>query len=282
MLTNFGSGLPGILFTLCIAATSSCAQAGDSNHKPRKTFDVVSIKPSNVGANESILRIRADGDEYEVRGMPLSVTILMAFFPMPMQSKERISGAPSWIWDEKFDVTGKVSADDLEKWRAAAERGFGTRNPMLEEMLQNALAERCKLVVHRVPATRSGYALVISKHGVNGKNLMEAKAGDAIPEIAFKIPFNGRMVPILSPDEPTMKFFGTSMKSLAEVLSRFGAPIIDRTGLIGTYRFDLTRLSSTRDPGVDIDVAALGLRLEPIQIPTETIVIDHIERPSPN
>jgi uncharacterized protein (TIGR03435 family) len=269
---------------LCAVAVFGFAAGQDlpQSFKPQLDFDVVSIRPSNPGPNDWMMRIRSEGDEYEARGMPLGNTILMAFFPTAVQSKERISGAPNWIWEEKYDFIGKVSAEHLEEWRSAAQHGFGTSNSVLEEMLQTALADRCKLIVHRIPATRPGYALVIAKRGVNRNNLNEAKPEDSIPRNAQRIPWNGRMVPIMSPDEPVSKFFDTSMKSFAEQLSRGGAPVVDQTGLVGTYRFNLTRLSNTGDPGVDVDVAALGLRLVRIQIPTETIVIDHIERPSPN
>ena len=254
----------------------------DSDVSSRHSFDVVSIRPSSAGPNDWMMRIRPDGDEYEVRGMPLGNTILMAFFPLATQSKERISGAPNWVWEEKYDFVGKVSAEYLEEWRSAAQHGFGTRNPVLEEMLQNALADRCKLIVHRIPATKPGYALVISKRGVNRKNLNEAKAEDSIPANAQRIPWNGRMVPIYFPEEPVVHYFDTSMKSLAENLSKSGAAVVDETGLTGTYKFNLTRLSTDGDPSINWDLGALGLHLEPIQIPTETIVVDHIERPSPN
>ena len=61
------------------------------------------------------------------------------------------------------------------------------------------------------------------------------------------------------------------------------APIEDRTGLPGKYKFDLTRFGTEEIPTSDWDLAPLGLRLIPVKIPTENEVIDHnIERPSPN
>jgi hypothetical protein len=59
-------------------------------------------------------------------------------------------------------------------------------------------------------------------------------------------------------------------------------PIEDKTGLTEKYRFDLTRLGTVGIPSSDWDLAPLGLKLIPTKIPTENVMIDHIEKPSPN
>ncbi len=153
---------------------------------------------------------------------------------------------------------------------------------MLQAMLQVALADRCKLVVHRTPATFPGFALVLSNRGPNRKRLVEAKPNEVIPDNALKVAEDGRMVPIRSEYDPVVHFYVTPMASLAAEMSRWGAPVEDRTGLTGKYDFALTRFSTTNNPSADWNLAALGLRLEPINVPTEAIIIDHIERPSPN
>ena len=72
------------------------------------------------------------------------------------------------------------------------------------------------------------------------------------------------------------------MKSLAAELGSFSLVVVDKTGLTGTYDFALMKLDSGGDLALEWDVRALGLKLVPVKIPTENIVIDHIERPSPN
>jgi uncharacterized protein (TIGR03435 family) len=214
--------------------------------------------------------------------MPLGVAIEFAYLPLRTQRKEQIVNAPAWLWSDEFDFVGKVGPDDLEEWRMSTQHGLYRPSPMLEAMLQAALADRCKLAVHRVPATFPGFALVVSSRGPNRKRLAEAKPDETIPDNAQKMYEDGKMVPILSSDDPVTHFYETSMVSLAAVLSSWGAPVEDQTGLTGKYDFALTRLSTIGDPSVDWDVAALGLKLKPIKIQTENIVIDHIERPSPN
>ncbi len=93
---------------------------------------------------------------------------------------------------------------------------------------------------------------------------------------------------------PKIDYYGVSMSTFARQLRMIGGPVVDRTGLTGKYNFSLTWLSldpDEREGSVSFDdpyplshwnFAALGLRIERIQIPTEHIVIDHIEKPSPN
>jgi uncharacterized protein (TIGR03435 family) len=72
-------------------------------------------------------------------------------------------------------------------------------------------------------------------------------------------------------------------------------PVIDKTGLTGTYDFTLNAVPEppltagdstppvTDGPSVFSAVQEqLGLKLVPTKVPVETIVADHIERPTPN
>lgn len=77
------------------------------------------------------------------------------------------------------------------------------------------------------------------------------------------------------------------MKELADYLTNLPErrPVIDRTGLKGLYLIDLKFALTPANRGVDIWTAVkeeLGLGLENIKATFDTIVIDHIERPSEN
>jgi hypothetical protein len=40
--------------------------------------------------------------------MPLGFTIEMAYFPIRMGSRDRVIGAPSWVWNDSYEFIGKV------------------------------------------------------------------------------------------------------------------------------------------------------------------------------
>ena len=67
--------------------------------------------------------------------------------------------------------------------------------------------------------------------------------------------------------------------------------VVDRTGLIGFFDFDLSWTpnlapgATTRDDSGSLFTALeeqLGLKLEPIRGSVEVLVIDHVEKPTPN
>ena len=78
---------------------------------------------------------------------------------------------------------------------------------------------------------------------------------------------------------------------LADELSRrLSRNVTDRTGLNGEYNFDLRWVQDMVDghsvpDGPSIFTAVqeqLGLKLESGKAPVDAIIIDHIEKPSPN
>ena len=63
--------------------------------------------------------------------------------------------------------------------------------------------------------------------------------------------------------------------------------VVDRTGLTGGFDFDLTysteQSADASSPSVFTAVQEqLGLKLDPVRIPTEVLVIDSVERPTPD
>ncbi len=110
----------------------------------------------------------------------------------------------------------------------------------------------------------------------------------------------GKAVSSLEDNRPVWTFSGTSMAALVGFLS-FSAqnPLVDRTGLQGKYHFTLKSSVASSDTGstasqenngfasdpdqvVPLDIEALGLKLDRIKVPTESWVIDRIQRPSSN
>jgi uncharacterized protein (TIGR03435 family) len=89
---------------------------------------------------------------------------------------------------------------------------------------------------------------------------------------------------------------GATLDAFAQLLHPGGHPVVNRTGLTGTFDFHLEwedDAADSPDGGVGSDPSPhayqneavrkqLGLRLDPGKITRELLVIDHVEKPSAN
>ena len=256
-------------------------------NKP-SAFDVVSIKPARPGEN---WHVGFGPTGYSAAGVNLGMVIYQAYFGFNMGGKDSVIGAPDWVGKDLWDIEAKVTAEDMVQYQRER-TNIDIANPISRQMLQNMLADRCKLVVHRVPAEMPAFAIVIAK---NGPKITEAAPDEAQPSGSIPAPGGGFLVLYGRGEFPHVSFYAVSMSTFARHLRGMaGGPVIDRTGLTGKYDFNLTWLSqdpderegfvSSHDPDPlsHWNLGALGLKVERVQIPTEHIVIDHIEKPSEN
>jgi uncharacterized protein (TIGR03435 family) len=213
-----------------------------------------------------------------------------------------IVGGPGWIDTDRFEVDATMAP--------------GTSADDMRTMARALLADRFKLVTH--PETRDMlvFALVVARIDrklgpqlqpatVDCNALREAqRRGEAPPPV----PPNPGEAPA-----PCMTGFriaalariesgGMTMTQLAASLSQStGRPVIDRTGLSGDY---VVTLEFARDPGLSsplgpvpagapaapVDAPSvfvavqeqLGLKLEARREPTEVLVIDNADQPTPD
>jgi bla regulator protein BlaR1 len=255
-------------------------------------FEVVSIRPSKPGTNMMVAWATTP-DGYRVTGQPLRNAILMAYYPqgMPYWSNDRLSGAPAWLNDQ-YDIDARVSEADLAEWQ---KQGLALdKKPMFQQMLQSMLADRCHLVAHLVPGPPlSGWSL---EFGKRAPRLTESKPGATLPA-GVKLLDGGVMVYHHEGRELYWNFYSATMADLTRNLSinSMGHPVQDYSGLTGHYDFTLSWVddpdskmpegtidSSDPDPLSHWNIDALGLHLTPTKLPVDTLVIDHIERPSEN
>jgi len=204
---------------------------------------------------------------------------MLAYFPRGMTywSPDRLSGAPPWAGNDLYDIDAKVSQADLADWQKQ-----GAKKEMLRAMLQAMLTERCRLAIHSTTVEKPIYVLLLGKHG---PKLAESKPDESPPSGAIRLPEGGFLIP----GRQELKFFQTPMMSLAANLS-FGSfrPVEDKTQLTGIYDFVLATKdhdnasAANSDPLIQYDLETLGLMLKPASGPMETLVVDHIERPSAN
>jgi len=184
----------------------------------------------------------------------------------------QILGGPDWLATENYDIEARAdhsySIDDLHV------------------MFQNLLADRFNLKFHKEVKEGPVYALSVDKSGLKMKadGTGQALGIPIIPAAGGG--FTGTRVP--------MQYLTWW---LGQQLQNDGRPVVDETGLDQSYDFTLS-FAPQLPPDVSRDSLPpqmqdlpsifdalqeqLGLKLVPTKGPVEVIVIDHIERPSPN
>lgn len=251
---------------------------------PLFAFDAATIKPSDPG-NLNFGGGFYPSGAYNAVNFPLSETVLRAYFPYSTGSK--LIGAPAWADKEHYDIVGHMDEATASAWRKLNRIQQGESGRL---MMQKLLAERCKLVAHTVPAQADGYALVVGKRG---SRLQPAQNRDTYPDGARNIGGDGGKV--LTPNQfkdNTAIFFNASIYDLVAMIGGPNTVIVDRTNLTGRYDFTIHRLEIPRDldgkpipdprPADLWDISSTGIEITPAKIPSQNLVIDHIERPSPN
>src|SRR5579872_6796460 len=122
---------------------------------PQARFDVASIKPSRLsGEGRNRENVTANPGTLTMHNVSLRSALQWAY-----RMKEYQVSGPTWIGDERFDISAKA-AD------AAGE-------DQLRAMLQNLLADRFKIALHREKKDLPFYALLVAK---NGPKLAAGKA----------------------------------------------------------------------------------------------------------
>src|SRR6185437_1066921 len=134
---------------------------------------------------------------------------------------------------------------DLSNWQNPE-----TRQNMLHAMLQTMLAERCKVVVHHENKEMPVYDLVVAKGGPKFKQA-ETVDADELRKLngGGMIGTNVTVVP--RPDG--IQYYGISMAILSQTIlpNMAGRPVVDKTGLTGSW--DLTLPSMTQSPAPAAD-----------------------------
>ncbi len=256
-------------------------------------FEVVSIRRDGSEAQGDFGGPSADG--YRMTNSSLALVINTAYVPLTpgsaFYSPGQIKGLPGWANTETYDIDARISEEVHAAWQNHAEQKI-----MLRSMLQSMLVQRCKLAVHREVKEAPVYSLVVGNSGIKFKETDPT----AEPPSGQKLPWGG----VLVSSREAMRMYGASMASLASLLSnivsgmgQFDATVQDKTGLTGRYDFvikfppieppgqaDAQSSLPASDPSsvAFIAAAALGLKLEKSRGQVETLVIDHIERPSEN
>ena len=251
----------GLVFGLLAIACNS----GGLSAQACSTFDVASIKLNISGAGGGYPELAPGSRRFTATNQLMVELIMSAYDVPPLQ----ISGIPSAFSQERYDVYATCEHPITKE--------------QLPHLLQQLLAERFRLSIHRESKEQTVYALV------------PEKAGPRLRETSHE-----GSKPSLRQSGYSFTFTNADMAKLVGVLSQLTArKVVDRTGLRGQYDFTLScapdRGGAGRE-GSDISTAAdgfpdsvftalreqLGLNLEAQKGQVEFIVVDRLHPLIPN
>jgi uncharacterized protein (TIGR03435 family) len=284
-----------VLFVLASAGESTRAQQERPDLPPRPSgtampsFEVVSVKQNKSGGARTLGIGFRPGGGFSASNATLRELVQIAYSRQPFE-KRQISGGPSWIDSDRFDIVAQAA----DRPGTSAEAFVKS----MSEMVRTLLEDRFKLVVHEESRTLPIYALTLSRSDRKGPRLTRSMIDcDAIMNEARK---TGKMPPPPAPGQPLPCALGPSpgrftggsitMTQLAQGLSPLvNRPVVDRTGLTGGYdlvvEYAPNELGSETAAGASIFTALqeqLGLKLESTTGPVDVLVVDHAEPPTPD
>jgi uncharacterized protein (TIGR03435 family) len=249
------------------------------------SFEVASIRLSDPRATRRAIDIEPSGRLHALN-VPITRLITFAYGVQHFQ----IAGGPDWARSELFDVTASLSAG-------------GTGSQQMTSAMRILLADRFKLVVRRETRELDVYVLSIARADRRlGPTLKPART-DCSPEAVAARRAAARSLPssrtpaadrpgtcgIIGTGDPTrFRSEGVTMSEFASLISgQTGRVVVDQTELPGYWEFELIYavrpIPGTDSPSVFTAVQEdLGLRLRPAKAPVEVLVIEQLERPTPN
>ena len=285
-----------LLFTSAVVSAQGSSQ-------PDLRFAVVSIKRNTsnaLGSNGS--SERPDGG-FTLLNVPMMTLVARAQFPLiaPID----MVGLPEWARSERYDVS---ATSPLSRPATPQERAT---------MVRAMLVDRVKLAIHVEKRQLAAYDLVLARaDGRLGAGIKPSEADCVAKAAADRAAAEAARAAGTPPPRPTIPDMkapppvcgpirlsrgmegDTTMANLAGMLRGLGGvdrPVVDKTGLTGSYRIKLefepvfgqSGPSVSPSPG-DLPTLftalqeQLGLKLEASKAEREVLVIDRLERPTEN
>jgi uncharacterized protein (TIGR03435 family) len=257
------------------AALSSIVITGAVAPAQGPAFDVATIKVNTSGlvGGPGARQVGFDAGG----GFTMIDGATMVLIRSAWPDSTEVIGAPDWVSSEHYDVLAKTELPATREQRTL--------------MLRALLADRFRLIAREEQREQPAYALVLDRDdGRLGPNLRRydgncaASAAPAPPgdaTIELPAPSNGAPACGFMRGGRRMAAGGISMDLLARNLrGDAGRVVVDRTELAGVYEFtletspDLAVVTALREQ--------LGLKLEPIRVALPVVVVERIERPTPD
>ena len=271
------------------AQNTAGLDATDSN-KPHSNFP--------IGSDDSFY---ATGGEFSATNLPLISYLIFAYKITNNNRDALIASVPEWVLNDGYNIEARTDVQDVTK-------------DQMRLMMQSLLADRFKLDVHHETRAVPVFAAVLERPGMLGPRLRKHQPDSACSK-SDPAPHSGLSVPAtdaagfplvcdgfansLPSPAPHHRSFGGDNLTLARIASglsgpgHLGRPVIDQTGLTGGYDFFLDYLpdqpldqelpaDATGPSFVEAVKTQLGIKLIRQTAAVDFVIVDHVERPSPN
>jgi uncharacterized protein (TIGR03435 family) len=276
------------------------AQAGSPSPSETSTFEVASIRPNNSGDNGVYFTYQSG--HFNATNVTLRMLIRNSY---GVQDSQIVSG-PTWMNSDRFNILAKGDVGQSPAF-PVAQVGGPSR---LQLMMQALLADRFKVAVHKENRELHVYALVVARSdGRLGAGLRHSDVDCAmLAAEARRTSSPAQTTSVQAQANPcglsrgagSISMVGRPLSQLTNSLSNIlGRPVVDHTGLTGTFDINLTwtpeqvapAFSVTREPtaapadGPPIFTAIreqLGLTLVSQKSAAEVLVVDRAEHPVEN
>ena len=252
-----------------LGALLTLQSIGHAQAPPR--FEVASLKERDRNVPVGLVGIQATPGRLFNRCATLTSLVYYAF---RLTSATPLEGLPGWANVPCSDT------DTANTYEFQATMPVETTDTDARLMLQAFLVERFQLAFHRETRTLPIYALVVASGGVKVKPTDPKDDKPRAPG-SLGCPPDDRGCHIIA-------MGSSNMLQIAGALAfNVGRPVIDKTGLPGTYFFDVKYAgnNSPNSPLPSLPGALkeqFGLELKSETGPVEVLVIDRAEKPLPN
>jgi bla regulator protein blaR1 len=301
-----GLMLGGIFTSPSIRAQTSSAADWEAAAGGKMAFDAASVKRFVAGSSAGPPNVPLSSDNtfiptgglFRAANIPLTTLIAFAYEldlsrTLILATQVSNSADLKWVLGYRWDIEARAAG-----------------NPTKDQyrlMMQSLLADRFKLVVHTETQQLPVYAVELERPGKLGPQLQARGADNPCTDTTDTQPATAQPAPgcgtyrFTSPNPGRTRVTGKAV-AIGVVANLLGVnadekrPVIDRTGLSGTFDFSLEwapQFNGPLPPGypepdrtaptlADAVSQQLGLRMERAAGPVDVLVLDSVEQPTAN
>jgi bla regulator protein BlaR1 len=260
------------------------------------SYEVATIKPIDANTADGMVRLSPGVTRRPLSPLNLRRYIMNAYGAM---YAAQVVGGPDWLDKEAYNIKGKVP-DELEA--ALQKMKPDEQQNQTRAMQQSLLVDRFQLKAHFETRVLPVYELVPAKGGLKitevpapperkpGDPPLQMHPGDPLPPGTIRTMMNSNGLRAVDARAIPMT---TLARMIGGPMSEVGdRPVVDHTGFTGYL--DIKALTwapignagATDAPDAPSLTGALekqlGIKLVPAKDPIEVLVIDSIDRPSPD